>query len=68
VTVYRFVDAEKAGFPVTTMYRALGVSPSGYWSWSGRPPSARALADRIERPRLPETLRVPERYGVFDTS
>lgn len=28
------------------MCRVLGVSPSGYWAWVGRPPSARALADR----------------------
>ena len=44
--VYRFVDEEKATYPVTTMCRVLGVSPSGYWASAGRPPSARALADR----------------------
>lgn len=44
--VYRFVEREKAAFPVITMCRVLGVSPSGYWAWAKRPPSARALADR----------------------
>ena len=45
MTVYRFVDEEKATYPVTTMCRVLGVSPSGFWAWSGRAPSARARAD-----------------------
>ena len=50
--MYRFVDCEKAVFPIRTMCRVLGVSPSGYWAWAKRPPSARArrdaeLADRI---------------------
>ena len=43
--VYRFVERERTSFPVTTMCRTLGVSPSGYWAWAKRPPSARALAD-----------------------
>jgi putative transposase len=45
VTVYRFVEREKAGFPVRTLCRVLGVSPSGYYAWSRRGPSARAVAD-----------------------
>lgn len=43
--VYRFVERERASYPVTTMCRVLGVSPSGYWAWSTRPPSARARSD-----------------------
>jgi putative transposase len=52
VTVYRFVDEEKATFPVTTMCRLLGVSPSGYWAWSKRPPSARARSDAALTARI----------------
>ena len=45
MTVYRFVERERTSYPVTTMCRVLGVSPSGYWAWASRPPSARAIAD-----------------------
>jgi len=43
--VFRFVASERAVFPVTVMCRVLGVSPSGFWAWLGRAPSARARAD-----------------------
>jgi len=43
--VYRFVECEKATFPVTTMCRVLGVSPSGFWAWSTRAPSERSRQD-----------------------
>jgi putative transposase len=46
VTVYRFVEQEKATYPVRLLCRALGVSPSGYYAWRDRGPSAHALADR----------------------
>ncbi len=45
MTVFRFVERERASFPVTTMCRVLGVSSSGYWAWTKRPPSARAIGD-----------------------
>jgi putative transposase len=50
--VFRFVERERAVFPVTTMCRVLGVSPSGYWAWSHRPPSARARSDAVLSARI----------------
>src|SRR5690625_3906916 len=34
------------------MCRVLGVSRSGYYAWSGRPPSARSVADALLRVRI----------------
>ena len=65
MSVYRFVERERASYPVATMCRVLEVSASGFWAWSKRPPSARALADA----ELTETIRGIHRrsrgtYGV----
>jgi putative transposase len=35
----------QADFPVRAMCRVLGLSPSGYYAWLQRPPSARSVAD-----------------------
>jgi putative transposase len=45
VTVFRFVERERAAHHLTTLCRVLGVSPGGYRAWSERSPSARATAD-----------------------
>ena len=37
--------AHRATFPVGAMCRVLGLSPSGYYDWLRRPPSARARRD-----------------------
>jgi putative transposase len=42
---FRFIDAEKACFPIAFMCRRLGVSKAGYYAWLKRLPSARAVAD-----------------------
>jgi putative transposase len=39
------VSAKQALYHVTTLCQALGVSPSGYYAWQGRGPSAHRLAD-----------------------
>ncbi len=45
MTRFRFVEQEKERYPVRILCRALGVSPSGYYAWRSRGPSARALSD-----------------------
>jgi transposase-like protein len=45
VTVFRFIEAEKARSPIAFLCRQLDVSKSGYYAWLRRGPSARARAD-----------------------
>ena len=45
VTRFRFVEQEKARYPVRVLCTALGVSPSGYYAWRSRGPSARERSD-----------------------
>jgi putative transposase len=39
------VSAHQAVYPIATMCRVLGVSPSGYYAWTKRSPSWRAMSD-----------------------
>ena len=39
------MKAYRAVFPLAAMCRVLGLSPSGYYGWLNRPPSARARRD-----------------------
>jgi putative transposase len=47
VSRYRFIDAEKAQYPIALLCRMLGVARAGYYAWGTRGPSARALADTL---------------------
>ena len=42
---FAFIHTEKAKLPAAKLCRTLGVSRSGYYAWSQRPPSAHAVAD-----------------------
>jgi putative transposase len=62
--IYQFIDAQRAEHPVTRLCRTLGVSPSGYYAWRRRLPSARMVANQ----RLVTHMRlihreVAETYG-----
>ena len=39
------MKAHRALFPIRAMCRVLGLSPSGYYAWLERPPSARSRRD-----------------------
>ena len=43
---YRLIDQEKAHHAVSLLCRVLGVSRAGYYAWTRRPLSARAVADQ----------------------
>lgn len=45
MTRYRFIDANRVEFGVGRCCRTVGVSPSSFYDWHRRTPSARQLAD-----------------------
>ncbi len=51
---FRFVKANQATWPVRTLCQVLGLSPSGYYAWVRRRPSARARRDAQLMGRIKE--------------
>ncbi len=50
--LFKFIDAEKAYYPISRLCRILKVSRSGYYAWKDRSPSKRerenaALTEKI---------------------
>lgn len=54
MSIYRFIAANRAQFPVTRLCCVLSVSRSGFYDWLARSPSARELADRALTRRIEE--------------
>ncbi len=46
------MKANQVTYPIATMCRTLGVSPSGYYAWTIRPPSKRATEDATMTERI----------------
>ncbi len=57
MSVFRFIAAEKANYPISQMCRVLGVSRSGFHAWERRAPSDRALADAWLSERISRSTR-----------
>src|SRR5260370_1049083 len=59
------MGAHQAVAPIAAMAGVLGGSKAGYYAWLRRPPSARAVADRVLMKRI-KTIHVTshETYGV----
>jgi transposase InsO family protein len=61
---FRFIDAEKACYPIRILCRCLEVSRSGYYAWRGREPSARAHDDARLKVKIAASHSASQRtYG-----
>lgn len=65
MTVYRHISGERAhGAPISLACELLGVSESGYWAWTKRPPSDRELSDAWLTARIRKIHKASKgRYG-----
>ena len=55
----------QADYPICTLCRVLGVSPSGYYAWRDRPPSERAKTDAVLKERIEASHRRSQgTYGM----
>lgn len=61
---YRFIQAQKANYPLTLLCRNMNVSRSGYYLWTTATQSERELCDRKLLPTVREVfLRSGATYG-----
>ena len=59
------MKSNQAEYAVTMVCQVLGVSPSGYYGWTSRVPSARELSDAVLTQRIREIHKESrETYGV----
>lgn len=64
MSLFRFIDAEKALYSISLLCRVLKVSRSGYHAWSRRPPSSRSVEDSTLIVRIREVHESSRRtYG-----
>jgi putative transposase len=58
------VKSHQAKYRISTMCRMLEISPSGYYAWATRPPSARKISDLLLGDRIEANWRDSrETYG-----
>ena len=53
------MNVNQADYPITTLCRVLGVSPSGYYAWRSRAAAARSVSDAM----LTERIREIHKYS-----
>ncbi|HRI37593.1 MAG TPA: hypothetical protein PLO50_03455 [Nitrospira sp.] len=44
---YRVIHEHDRRYPIRLMYRALAISPAGYYAWRRRPESRRVATIRV---------------------
>lgn len=49
---YRFIDEHKGRYSVRELCECFGLSPSGYYDWQLRQPSARSIEDQSYKSRI----------------
>ena len=65
LSVFRFMTANQAIYPIQTMCRAFGVSRAGFYAWRDREPSQRVRNDAVLTTRIRAIHKASrESYGA----